>query len=130
MWRIILMALACAACGSKGPTAVTSGDEVGTYALVSLNGMTLPATVAEGGMQMVVRSGSMTLKQGGTFTSDISFRPATDSTWHSNPLTGTYRRQGNTLLCSYSNGGAATATLAADTLRYTNEGIVFQFLKQ
>ncbi len=128
---IIAVLLACAACGGKSPTGGNpSGDEVGTYALVSLNGQLLPATVAEGGTQMVVRSGAITLQAGGKLTSDVSFRVATDSTWLSSPLTGTYVRQGNTLSFSYSNGGAASATLAADTLRFANEGVVWQFLKQ
>ncbi len=131
MWRFILVLLACTACGGKDPAAVTpAGDEVGSYALVSLNGAALPATVAEGGTQMVVRSGSLTLQQGGKLLSDVSFRVGTDSTWRSNPLTGTYQRQGNTLTFSYSNGGAMTSTLAGSELQFVNEGVTWHFRKQ
>ncbi len=131
MRRFILMLLTCTACGGKSPAAVTpAGDEVGSYALVSLNGATLPATVAEGGMQMVVRSGGLTLQAGGTLVSDVSFRAATDSIWRSNPLTGTYRRQGNTLVFSYSNGGSVPATLDGKELRFDNEGVTWLFRKQ
>ncbi len=133
MRRFILVLLACAAwaaCGGKDPAAVTpSGDEVGTYTLVSLNGTAVPAPAPEGPAGMQVLSGTLTLGQGGTISVTVVFQVPGESSTRSNTVAGSYRRSGNALTFSYSNGGANGGTLNGADLNFLNEGVTWLYRK-
>ena len=76
-----------------------------------------------------VLSGNLALSNVGAFQMSVVYRVAGQSTSVTNVLAGHYTRQGNNLSFSYSNGGTNGGTLSADTLRMTNEGVVWLFTR-
>jgi hypothetical protein len=133
--RLSLVVLTCClpACGGSntttGPsiTPSTTGAEVGTYALVSLNGRSLPTNITEGGTQIEVISGTLTLGGGGTVRTSTTYRSSPGATPVTNEVSGTYTMQGSTLSFSYTNGGRNTGTLSGNTLQMVNEGVVWSY---
>ena len=121
------------ACGGNnattGPTMTTptTGVEVGSYALISLNGGALPTSIPEGSTQIEVISGTLTLAAGGTVRTSTTYRSSAGATPVTNEVSGTYTVQGSTLSFSYSNGGRTTATLNGNTLQMVNEGVVWLY---
>ncbi len=133
MWRMILVLLVMAACGGTspaGPAAVAAtGDEVGTYTLVSLNGAAVPAPATEGPAGTQVLSGTLTLGQGGTVRVTVVFQIPGETPSRTSDVTGSYRRSGNALTFSYSNGGSNTGTLDGKDLHFLNEGSTWLYRK-
>ena len=113
--------------GSSGPTGPTTRSEAGVYTLVSLNGQALPTSVAEGGRQIEVVSGTLTLGSDHTVRVSTSYRLSPGAAPATNEVSGTYSIQGDALTFSYSNGGRNSGTLDGDTLRVTNEGVVWTY---
>lgn len=128
MWRLIFVLAAVAACGGS-PTAAGSGDEVGTYTLVSIDGNALPATLTHGGVQATVVSATLILGTGGTVQMSTRFRLPPDTTTIPQNVSGSYQRSGSVLTFSYANGGANTGTVAGSDLRFLNEGASWLFHK-
>jgi hypothetical protein len=132
MWRFVVALTIAAACGcgkdtkepTKGPT---TSAEVGTYALVSLNGGAVPTSISEGGTQVEVISGILTLSAGGTVRISTTFRISPGAEPVTNVVNGTYSMQEKTLSFSYNNGGRNTGTLNGDTLQMLNEGVVWLY---
>jgi hypothetical protein len=113
--------------GSSGPTTRTTAAEIGTYALASLDGRALPASIAEGGAQVEVISGTLTLGAGNSVGISTTFRPSPGAATQTREVSGTYRLQGSSLTFSYTNGGGNTGTLNGDTLQMTNEGVAWLY---
>jgi hypothetical protein len=132
MWRFVVALTIAAACGcgkdTKEPTkGATTSAEVGIYALVSLNGSAVPASISEGGTQIAVISGTLTLGAGGTVRISTTFRISPGAAPMTNEVSGNYSMQGNTLTFSYTNGGRNTGTLDGNTLKMLNEGVVWLY---
>ena len=128
MWRLAVALMIAAVCGcGKGTTEPTTGGEIGTYVLVSLNGRAVPTSISEGSTQIEVISGTLTLGAGGTVQAGTTFRPSPEAAPVTNEVSGTYSMQGNTLTFSYTNGGRNTGTLNGNTLQMLNEGVVWLF---
>jgi hypothetical protein len=128
--RLSLVVLVCClpACGGNNTTTgATTAAEVGTYALVSLNGRALPTSIPEGSTQIEVISGTLTLGSGGTVRTSTTYRSSPGATPVTNEVSGTYTMQGSTLSFSYTNGGRTTATLNGNTLQMVNEGVVWLY---
>jgi hypothetical protein len=129
MRKMFLALVLAAACSSSNAPSAPTASETGSYTLRSLDGHALPASVVEGSTTTDVLSGNLTLANGGVFEMSVVYRVAGQSTSVTNDLAGHYARQGNSLSFSYSNGGANSGTVSADTLRMTNEGIVWLFTR-
>lgn len=115
--------------GGSSPSAPspTTGAEVGTYALLSLNGIALPTSISEGSIQIEVTSGALTIGVGNTVRTSTTFRPGPGAAPVTNEVSGTYSIQGSTLSISYSNGGRSTATLNGGALQMVNEGVTWLY---
>jgi hypothetical protein len=103
------------AAASKLPGAQS---ELGTYTLQSVNGKAIPATLAEGGANVEVVSGSIVLGASSTVTVVTSFRvPPGTGTPQSSTTSGTYRLQGDTLTFTFTNGGGSVGALKGSTIQ-------------
>ena len=122
-------------CGgdSAGPD---SQSYLGSYALVSVDGATLPITVLDTPtLKLTVAAGAWTLKPDNTFSEEIR----TDVTANGFPIApefgiclGTYQRNGNTftMTATRSNsctGGVSTGTLDGRTLSVSIDGSTLVF---
>lgn len=93
-------------------------SEVGTYALQSVNGKTVPATIAEGGASIEVVGGSIVLGASAAVTVVTSFRvPAGTGAPQSNSTSGTYRLQGDSLFFAFTSGGNSAGTLKGSLIQ-------------
>lgn len=112
--------LVLGACGdSTGP----DDDYLGTYALVEVNGQTLPFTIEEDGEQITIVSGSITLLANGRWTEEIDAdfllagQPA--------PLRfqlddgGSYTVTGSTLRLNSDEGFSFNGSVTGGVLTYT-----------
>ena len=130
MRRIAMaVALACV-CGCGGDTAGPStGAELGSYSLVSLDGRAVPTSITDAGHQIEVLSGALVLSTGQKLRLTTTARPSPGATPVSNEVTGTYSLKGNTFTFTYSNGGRNTGTLSGNTIQMLNEGVAWLFRK-
>lgn len=124
--RALAIVVACA-CGAADVSAPTP-SEVGSYALRTLDGSALPTTIMEGATPVTVTSGSITLSSGGGLQFSVVFQLSGQAATTNN-LGGQYTRQGASLSFAYSNGGANTGSITGDTLRMTNEGVMWMFVR-
>jgi uncharacterized lipoprotein YajG len=115
------------ACAFRQGTA-PAADITGTYALVSVNGKPLPASVAHGKDPLEVRSGNLTINSDGTCASTIVFVPPSGKEVTRN-VTATYTREGSTLNMQWKGAGQTTGTVQGNTFTMHNEGMLFAYRK-
>lgn len=129
---MIPMALFATACDST--TEPDPNAHVGTYALVSVDGASLPAPFGvEDGLTLTVLSGSLTLNADRTASFSIRFR-ATQGTFsveETESGTGTYSRTGTSITVQFDDGESETLAYDEedDELTLTSEGTVLVFRK-
>ena len=123
---VALLLVATAACG-KSSTAAKSGDELGTYALVSVNGKAVPCDYSEAGHTARITAGTLTMSAGGHIRIVSSFTVSGQS--QSTDVNGTYTRSGSNFTIHYSNGGANTGTLSGSTFTMHNEGVAWVYAR-
>ena len=94
----LLLAPACSS--STGPKTTITG----TYALISVNGAPIPATVVNLGK---VNSGSFTINSGNAFSSTLSFTESVQgqSVTITDTCTGTFTENGNSLTFAEATSG-------------------------
>ena len=103
--------------GGTGPNAIA-----GTYSLRTIEGANVPETILAGTYQghdvaWEVRSGSVTLKGDGTYTTTIVLRTIVDDEHEDETMEaeGTFTRSGNTI--TFSGDGDIEGTLENGTLK-------------
>jgi hypothetical protein len=104
------------------------GDPAGVYALVSVNGSQVPASVTHDGVALQVRSGTFTLKADGTCGTQTVFVPPSGQE-ATREVSATYTRQGAELTMQWQGAGHTTGTLEGNTFTMDNEGMVFVYRK-
>jgi hypothetical protein len=118
-----------AACGGDGPSAPTS--IAGTYNLQTIDGDEPPVTVwDEPGLKIEIISGNFVLAANETFTTTVNLRETSDGQVQtdSETLSGTYSVSGSTVTFVLADGDSETATIAGDTLTFTDgeSSVVFR----
>jgi hypothetical protein len=103
-------------------------DPSGDYALVSVNGSTVPASVSHDGTALQVRSGTFTIKADGTCSTKTVFVPPSGSEV-AREVSATYTRQGSKLTMQWKGAGTTTGTIAGNTFTMDNEGMAFVYKK-
>jgi hypothetical protein len=103
-------------------------DPSGAYALVSVNGSTVPASVSHDGTALQVRSGTFTIKADGTCSTKTVFVPPSGSEV-AREVSATYTRQGSKLTMQWKGAGTTTGTIAGNTFTMDNEGMAFVYKK-
>jgi hypothetical protein len=118
------------ACGSD---ATGPGDDIaGTYALQTVDGMSLPALVLQAGNESVeILNGEILLRANGTFRSSINRRDtvAGTSTTTEQVDEGEWGRTGSALTLFFPDGDRDAATVNGGTLTVNSAGFVFVFVR-
>ena len=104
------------------------GDPAGVYALVSVNGKQVPASVSHDGVALQVRSGTFTLKADGTCSTRTIFVPPSGSAT-TNEVSATYTKDGSKLTMQWQGAGTTTGTIEGNTFTMNNEGLTFVYRK-
>ena len=105
----------------------TSVNPAGTYALVSVDGKTLPYPVAHTGSP-VVKSGAFTINADGTCSSKITFTTSSGSD-ATREVKARYTRDGGKLTMKWEGAGTTRGTIDGDTFTMNNEGNIFAYRK-
>ena len=118
------MVLVCPGC--KQDTKVKADtNPVGTYALVSVDGNTVPCNVQHEGHTLPVKSGSFLINPDGTCSSKIVLSGNNSAI----EVKASYTRQGSKLTMRWAGAGMTTGTLEGDTFTMNNEGMSFSYHK-
>ena len=124
---LLLLVVLLSAC--KKEAIVTEQPELtGTYALITVNGTKVPATVSHDGANLQVRSGSFTFKADGTCGTKTIFVPQS-GTEATREASATYTRDGSKLTMRWQAAGTTDGTVAGNTFTMTNEGMVLVYQK-
>ena len=124
---IALLAItALSGCKSRS-TASAGVNPVGLYNLVSVDGKTLPCSVAHAGSP-TVKSGVFTFNADGTCASKIIMSTPSGSEV-TREVKATYTCEGSKLTMKWAGAGTTTGTLTNDSFTMNNEGIVFAYRK-
>jgi hypothetical protein len=103
-------------------------DPTGDYALVSVNGSTVPASISHDGTALQVRSGTFTIKADGTCSTKTVFVPPS-GTEAAREVSATYTKEGSKLTMQWKGAGTTTGTIEGKTFKMDNEGMVFVYRK-
>jgi hypothetical protein len=103
-------------------------DPTGVYALVSVNGSTVPANVSHDGTALQVRSGTFTIKADGTCGTKTVFVPPSGPE-ATRDVSATYTKAGSKLTMKWQGAGRTTGTIEGNTFTMDNEGMLFVYRK-
>jgi hypothetical protein len=104
------------------------GGPSGVYALVSVNGNKVSASVSHDGTKLQVRSGTFTLNADGTCGTKTVFVPPSVSEVM-REVSATYTKEGSKLTMQWKGTGTTTGTIEGNTFTMDNEGMVFVYRK-
>lgn len=122
---VILVVMLVASTGCQETAKTNAIDIAGVYALVEVDGASIPATVSHGGHDVIVHSGSFTINPGGTCSSEVIFGPQ-----KSTRLTkATYTQAGSTLNMKWKGAGRTKGNIKGDTFTMNNEGMILVYKK-
>ena len=115
------------ACQMQQPPA-TATESAGVYALVSVDGKPVPASVSHEGVTLNVRSGTFTIKADGTCSSRIVFvSPSGIET--TREVSATYTEEGSQVNMRWKGAGKTVGTISGKTFTMNNEGMLFVYRK-
>jgi hypothetical protein len=124
-----LLAAALLLCACKPEAKVaTAVDPTGVYALVSVNGSTVPSSISHEGTALQVRSGTFTIKADGTCSTKTVFVPPSGSEV-ARDVSATYTKEGSKLTMQWTGAGTTTGTIEGNTFTMDNEGMLFVYKK-
>ena len=103
-------------------------DPTGVYALVSVNGNAVPASVSHDGTALQVRSGTFTIKADGTCGTKTVFVPPSGQE-ATREVSATYTKEGSKLTMKWQGAGMTTGTIEGNTFTMDNEGMLFVYRK-
>ena len=122
---LLTAGLLLSACKQESNVA-TGSNPTGVYALVSVGGNNVPASVSHDGVALQVRSGTFTLKADGTCSTRTIFVPPSGSAT-TNEVSATYTKDGSKLTMQWQGAGTTTGTIEGNTFTMENEGMVFVY---
>ncbi len=109
-------------------SALNDADFAGVYALVSVNGNPVPASISHQGTALQVRSGTFTIIADGTCSSKTIF-VTPSGTEVAREVSATYTKDGSRLTMEWKGAGETFGTIQGNTFTMDNEGIVFVYSK-
>ena len=101
-------------------------DPTGTYALVAVDGATIPAVASHGDAEIKVHSGVFTINTDGTCSSKTIFSPPSGGQV-TRKVNATYTRNGSNLVMQWQGAGVTTGTIADETFTMDNHGMIFVY---
>lgn len=126
-FALAAMGLFISACQVQQPAADTA-DPVGSYALVSVDGQPVPASVSHEGAVLKVRSGTFTINADGTCSSRITFVSPSGAE-AVREVGATYTRAGSQMNMQWTGAGKTVGTLSGKAFTMNNEGMLFVYRK-
>lgn len=124
---LLTTGLLLSACKAETKVA-TGGDPTGVYALVSVNGNQVPASVSHDGTALQVRSGMFTIKADGTCSTKTVFVPPS-APEVTREVSATYTKAGSKLTMQWQGAGTTTGTIEGSAFTMNNEGMLFVYKK-
>jgi hypothetical protein len=124
---LLAAGLFLSACKQESKVAAGS-DPTGVYALVSVSGNKVPATITHDGAALQVRSGTFTIKADGTCSTKTVFVPPSGSE-NTLEVRATYTKDGSQLTMQWQGAGRTTGTIDGNPFTMDNEGMVFVYRK-
>jgi len=124
---LLAVGLFLCACQQKAKVE-QSVDPTGVYALVSVNGSNVPASVSHDGNALQVRAGTFIIKADGTCSTKNAFVLGPGSEVN-REVTATYTKDGSKLTMQWKGAGTTTGTIEGTTFTMNNEGMVFVYRK-
>jgi len=124
---ILAAGLGMSACTMQGSTP-KDADFAGEYALISVNGKPVPANVTHEGVEMLLRSGTFTIKADGTCSTKTVF-VLPSRTESAREVGATYTNEGSKLTMQWKGAGKTVGTIQGNTFTMDNEGMVFVYKK-
>ncbi len=103
-------------------------DPAGVYALVSVNGSAVPASVSHDGTALQVRAGTFTINADGTCSTKTVFVPPSGQE-ATRDVSATYTTAGSKLTMKWQGAGITAGTIEGSTFTMNNEGMVFVYRK-
>jgi hypothetical protein len=121
--------LVLAGTGCKSETSSNANlDPTGVYALVSVDGKSLPCSLFHEGASPTIKSGVFTIKADGNCSSQITFSMPERGDM-SREVKATYTSQGAELTMQWEGAGMTMGHVNGNTFIMTNEGTVFAYRK-
>lgn len=114
-------------CAKQQPASGSAGF-AGDYALVSIDGKEVPATVTHGGVALRVVSGIFTINADGTCHSKTVFVPPA-GTEITRDVNASYTVEGAKLTMQWEGAGMTIGTVEGGIFTMDNEGMVFVYRK-
>ena len=102
---------------------------VDVYALTSINGNHIPASVSHQGNTLQVLSGTFKIKANGTCDSKTVFDPPS-GTKIVREVTATYTQDGSRLTMQWKGAGKTIGNIQDDTFTMDNHGMIFVYKKK
>lgn len=121
---VVVLLSAC----TKQESSLKDSEFAGVYALVTVNGNPIPASITHGGATLQVRSGIFTITADGTCSTKTTFLTPS-GTEAAREVSATYKREGAKLIMQWKGAGETVGTLQGNTFTMDNEGIVFVYKK-
>ena len=106
----------------------TGGDPAGIYALATVDGNKVPASVSHDGVALQVRSGTFSIKADGTCGTKTIFVPPSGPEV-TREVSATYTKEGSKLTMQWEGTGITTGTIEGNTFTMDNAGMVFVYRK-
>ncbi len=103
-------------------------DPAGVYALVSVDGKTLPCNLTHEGAALTIKSGVFTITADGNCSSQIIFSVPEQGDM-SREVKATYTRQRTELTMRWAGAGVTMGKVNGNTFTMNNEGMVFAYRK-
>ena len=125
---LILLAIIFTGCKNRPKNDVNTGP-IGVFALVSVDGKTMPAEIKHEGAKMHVRSGSLAFTADGKCTSTSVFNVENYRDVNRVVKAG-WTRTGSEVTMRWHGAGVTRGTIAGDTFTMNNEGMIFVYQKQ
>lgn len=123
----VLTGLSLAACQSKGSDSRTDVPE-GVYALASVNGQPVPATISHDGASLQIRSGTCTFGPKQSCSTTTVFVPPSGPEL-SRTASATYSARGADLSLRWKGAGHTSGRVDGATFTLNNEGMVLVYRK-
>ena len=103
-------------------------DPTGVYALVSVDGKSLPCSLNHEGATPTIKSGVFTINADSNCVSQITFFVPMKGD-RSREVKATYTRQGTEITMQWEGAGTTMGNVNGNTFTMTNEGMVFAYRK-
>lgn len=116
-----------ATAGAKSPAAApkTAAEPFGTYALIDVDGKKVPCSITHEGQSMTIQSGSLLVNRDGTCVSKVAVAGEDAAS----ETKATFQQEGSTLKMKWEGAGTTIGNLDGNTLKMSNEGMIFTYRK-